>query len=77
MDGSAAALSWYSEDPDRLWIGHRGRPNEIWQRDPALATDDVARLMAIPAGMSRGTPDTFRALFAEVYAAVAEGPPAG
>ena len=56
VDGSAAALSWYSEDPDRLWIGHRGRPNEIWQRDPALATDDVARLMRIPAVMSRGTP---------------------
>ncbi len=73
VDGSAAALSWYSEDPDRLWIGHRGRPNEIWQRDPALATDDVARLIGYPGGHVEGYPDTFRALFAEVYAAVAEG----
>ena len=77
VDGSAAALSWYSEDPDRLWIGHRGRPNEIWQRDPALATDDVARLIGYPGGHVEGYPDTFRALFAEVYAAVAEGRPAG
>jgi predicted dehydrogenase len=75
VDGSAAALSWYSEDPDRLWIGHRGRPNEIWQRDPALATDDVARLIGYPGGHVEGYPDTFRALFAEVYAAVAEGRP--
>jgi predicted dehydrogenase len=73
VDGSAAALSWYSEDPDRLWIGHRGRPNEIWQRDPALATEDVARLIGYPGGHVEGYPDTFRALFAEVYAAVAEG----
>ena len=34
VDGSAAALSWYSEDPDRLWIGHRGRPNEIMAARP-------------------------------------------
>jgi predicted dehydrogenase len=73
VDGSTAALSWYSEDPDRLWIGHRGRPNEIWQRDPALATEDVARLIGYPGGHVEGYPDTFRALFAEVYAAVAEG----
>ncbi len=73
VDGSDSALSWNSEDPDRLWIGHRGRPNEISQRDPSLATEDVARMIGYPGGHVEGYPDTFRALFAEVYAAVAEG----
>src|SRR5690606_35275486 len=25
VDGSEPALMWVSEDPDRLWVGHRGR----------------------------------------------------
>ena len=27
VDGSSSALSWCTESPDDLWIGHRGRPN--------------------------------------------------
>ena len=26
---------WDSEQPDQLWLGHRGRPNEILLKDPA------------------------------------------
>jgi predicted dehydrogenase len=36
VDGSAASAAWDSETPDHLWIGHRDRPNEILQRNPAL-----------------------------------------
>ncbi len=35
IDGSDAAAAWDSETPDHLWIGHRDRPNEILQRNPA------------------------------------------
>lgn len=76
IDGSKAALSWFSEDPDRLWIGHRGRPNEILQRDPTLAAPEVAPLIGYPGGHVEGYPDTFRALFATVYADIAAGGPA-
>jgi predicted dehydrogenase len=75
VDGSDSALSWYSEDPDRLWIGHRGRSNEVLQRDPALADPELRRLIGYPGGHVEGYPDTFRALFAEVYADVARGGP--
>jgi predicted dehydrogenase len=75
VDGSDSALAWYSEDPDRLFIGHRGRPNEILQRDPSLVDPDVGRLVAFPGGHVEGYPDTFRALFAEVYADVVRGGP--
>ena len=75
VDGSESALSWFSENPDHLWVGHRGRPNEILQRDPSLASPDAARVIGYPGGHVEGYPDTFRALFAEVYADVANGGP--
>ena len=75
IDGAESALSWFSEDPDRLWIGHRGRPNEILQRDPSLVAPEAQRVIAFPAGHVEGYPDTFRALFASVYADVQRGAP--
>ena len=75
VDGSESALSWFSETPDHLWIGHRGRPNEILQRDPSLASEDAARLTGYPGGHVEGYPDTFRALFGEVYRDIANGGP--
>ncbi len=75
VDGSESAVSWFSEDPDRLWIGHRGRPNEILQRDPSLLDPDAARTTGYPGGHVEGYPDTFRALFKEVYQDVANGGP--
>jgi predicted dehydrogenase len=75
VDGAESAVAWYSEDPERLWVGHRGRPNELLQRDPSLVAPDAARTIAYPAGHVEGYPDTFRALFAEVYADVERGGP--
>jgi predicted dehydrogenase len=75
VDGSESALSWHSETPDHLWIGHRGRPNEILQRDPSLATATAARITAYPGGHVEGYPDTFRALFGEIYRDIAAGGP--
>jgi predicted dehydrogenase len=75
VDGSESALAWFSEDPDRLWIGHRGRPNEILHRDPSLADPAVRELIGYPGGHVEGYPDTFRALFARVYADIERGGP--
>ena len=76
VDGESSALSWFSEDPDRLWIGHRGRPNEILHRDGGMLDPAVAPLTFYPGGHVEGYPDTFRALFSAVYADVDRGAPA-
>ena len=76
VDGSSSALSWCTESPDDLWIGHRGRPNEILKRDPGLLPPSAARTAAYPGGHVEGYPDTFRALFAAVYADIVAGHPA-
>ena len=76
VDGSASALAWESESPEYLWIGHRGRPNEVLNKDAALMTPLGAAAAAYPAGHVEGYPDTFRALFAAVYRDVEAGAPA-
>ena len=77
IDGSASAASWNSERPDELWLGHRGRNNEILLRDPSILNDEGRRAASLPGGHAEGFADTFRALYSAVYAAVAEGKPGG
>lgn len=74
--GSKSALRWHSAEPDDLFIGHRGRANEILSRDPGLFAPEAASLIGYPGGHVEGFPDTFRALFSRVYADVAAGAPA-
>ena len=75
LNGSQRSLAWTSEEPEYLWIGHRGRPNELANKDPGLMTDLGAAVTGYPAGHVEGYPDTFRGLFAAVYADVAAGQP--
>ena len=76
IDGSTAAVSWDSEQPDQLWIGHREATNEILIRNPALMGAAGQAAAALPGGHVEGFADTFRALFNAVYADVGAGAPA-
>jgi predicted dehydrogenase len=75
LDGSIAAWSWDSEQPDQAWIGHRDRPNEILIRNPALMGPAGKAASALPGGHVEGFFDTFCAHFRAVYADVAAGAP--
>lgn len=75
IDGSAASLAWDSEQPEQLWTGHRDRPNELLLRDPVLLAPSARAAAHLPGGHVEGYSDTFRALFAAVYADVAAGAP--
>jgi predicted dehydrogenase len=76
VDGSRSAAAWSSEQPEELWLGHRGRPNEVLPRDPGLMNAAGAAASLLPAGHVEGFAETFRALYAAVYQAVLEGRPA-
>ena len=65
--GSQSALSWCSEVPNSLWIGHRGRANESLIRDPALVSDLAAGYMNYPGGHNEGFADTFMQCFRSFY----------
>jgi len=75
IDGSESAAGWNSERPDELWIGHRGRPNEVILRDPAILNARGRQASSLPGGHAEGFADTFKALYAAVYRAVAAGEP--
>jgi predicted dehydrogenase len=75
IDGSTGAVAWDSEQPDQLWIGNREAPNEILIRNPALMGSAGQAAAYLPGGHVEGFADTFRALFAAIYADVAAGGP--
>jgi predicted dehydrogenase len=76
LNCSRGSVAWISEEPEYLWVGHRDRPNETANKDPAQMTGLGAAVTGYPAGHVEGYPDTFRGLFAAVYADVAAGRPA-
>jgi predicted dehydrogenase len=75
VDGSSGAAWWDSETPDHLYLGHRGRPNEILQRGAELMNPTGVAATSLPGGHVEGFGDTFHALFREVYSAVLVGQP--
>lgn len=70
IDGASAAASWSSEQPERLWLGHRDQPNQILERDASLMNARGGAAASLPGGHVEGFADTFFALFREIYAAV-------
>jgi predicted dehydrogenase len=60
--GSLATVSWSQENPDQLWIGHRGRANEVLLRDSTMALEDP-----LPAGHPFGWRDSLRRNLDSIY----------
>ncbi len=70
--GTKAGVSWNQERPDELWIGHRGQPNQILIKDPALMYPKAAAFADLPGGHSEGYDDTHKQVFKRFYARVAD-----
>jgi len=71
--GSEGTLVWNSESPETLWIGHRGRPNELLCRDPSLLSFEAGSISHYPGGHAEGFPDTFKELALSVYRWIDQG----
>jgi len=70
IDTSDAAFSWNQEDPNALWVGHRGEPNRLVLRDPSLMDGATTRFTRLPAGHPEGWLDTLVNLFSDFYGAI-------
>ena len=77
ISGSTSALAFDAMNPDALWIGHRGEPNNILYKDPALLSSDAARITFYPGGHIEGFGETFRGLFETFYSDIENGNMAG
>jgi predicted dehydrogenase len=73
VDGSKSALSWNQEEPNKLWIGHRDRPNEILIKDPSLLDANARGYAHYPGGHPEGYPDGPRNLFRNFYRYIRAG----
>lgn len=68
ISGTDSAISFETIEPEKLWIGHRGQPNEIFLKDPTTLSIDAAKNALYPGGHVEGFGETFVALFERVYA---------
>lgn len=73
LAASKCAITWNSESPNELWIGHRDRPNESLLRDPALLSPLARAHLNYPGGHNEGFPDTFKQCFRAFYDYIAAG----
>ncbi len=73
LSGAKGALSWNSETPNEIWLGHREKPNEVLLRDPALLTGVARKHANYPGGHNEGFPDTFKQCFRSFYESIAAG----
>ncbi len=68
ISGPAGSLAFDSENPEQLWIGHRGQPNQIFHKDPSMLSPSASKISFYPGGHVEGFSETFRGLFESVYA---------
>ncbi|WP_413733668.1 Gfo/Idh/MocA family protein [Sodalis sp. RH21] len=73
VNGSDASLAWDQETPQRLWVGHRARGNQVLSDDPGLMNVDAARSAHFPGGHIEGWPDAFKNMMLQFYTAVGAG----
>lgn len=73
IDGSMASIAWDQEEPNRLWIGYRDRPNEMLIKDPALLAPAARRYSHYPGGHPEGYPDGPKNLFMNFYRFIRSG----
>jgi predicted dehydrogenase len=73
INGAQASIEWRQERPNELWIGRRGKPNEIILKDPSLLDESIREYAALPGGHAEGWPDAFRNLMRNIFSFIAEG----
>jgi predicted dehydrogenase len=73
INGSQGSLYWHQEEPNKLWMGYREKPNEVLLKDPALMQPEVRRYAAFPGGHAEGYPDTFTRHFSDIYGYIERG----
>jgi len=73
LDGSKRSTFWNQEEPEKLWIGHRDKPNEILLSDPALFSPEARQAIHHPGGHNEGWPDALKNMMLKFYTFIREG----
>jgi predicted dehydrogenase len=73
INGAAASLRWHQEQQNDLWIGRRGAPSELLQKDPALLSSAAIPYAHLPGGHQEAWTDAFCNLMRDIYGHIAAG----
>ncbi|MCP8969777.1 Gfo/Idh/MocA family protein [Ectobacillus ponti] len=73
LDGSKHAAFWNQEEPEKLWFGHRDKPNEVLLADPALFLPDAKPFIHHPGGHNEGWPDALKNMMQNFYGFIRAG----
>ncbi|XJZ27969.1 Gfo/Idh/MocA family protein [Bacillota bacterium Lsc_1132] len=73
VDGSISSAFWNQEEPEKLWIGHRDKPNELLLADPALFKAEARSSIHHPGGHNEGWPDALKNMMINFYTFIREG----
>lgn len=70
--GTEKSIEWCSERPNEMLVSRRGSRNEVLHRDQSLLDPDILPYVDLPPGHNEGFGDTFKMLYRNVYAAIAD-----
>jgi predicted dehydrogenase len=73
ISGSKSAAFWNQEEPEKVWIGHREKPNEILLADPSLFRKEAKSAIHHPGGHNEGWPDGLRNMMFNFYSFIRDG----
>ena len=73
VNGSRGSLAWDGERPNELWLGYRGRPNELLIKDPALLAPAAQAIARYPGGHDEGFADTHTAIQRAIFEFIRAG----
>jgi predicted dehydrogenase len=73
INGSQSSAYWNQEEPEKLWLGHRGRANETLLADPALFSNEAKGSIHHPGGHNEGWPDALKNMMKNFYTFIHEG----
>ncbi|CAH0344554.1 Gfo/Idh/MocA family oxidoreductase [Bacillus sp. CECT 9360] len=73
IDGSKSSAFWNQEEPEKLWIGHRDKPNEVLLADPSLFSEEARSSIHHPGGHNEGWPDALKNMMLNYYTFIRDG----
>ncbi|TYP69805.1 Gfo/Idh/MocA family protein [Paenibacillus methanolicus] len=73
LSGSRQSAFWNQEEPQKLWIGHRDKPNEVLLADPSLFAEEARGSIHLPGGHNEGWPDALKNNMLQFYTFIREG----
>ncbi len=65
--GSKASYAWNHKEATVLWMGYRGKPNEVLIENATLQDPSTARYATLPAGHPQGYHDAMTNMFRDYY----------